>query len=340
MPWDSAQSRYVSESAAAARLFEAALRQAVPMNPRALQQAPLRVLVGANMPAVLVEVGYLTNAEQEDQLRGGEFQGRVVQAIADGIVRFDARRARAGRAAAAGARPDDRAPDVDRRRRLSRWPWASGGCSSSRSRAGRRRSRPTPPPPQVRTEPTAKIRARLFHLAEDGLRLQPVDSEVPFGDGTLEQGRQLDARAAAAAAATVRLGDPAGHDAEGRSISARRASRSSTSAPRRAARIAGGSLDEIFTVYSIVNTLTDNLPAIAAVQLLVDGHQVDTLAGHVDVRRPLRRTCAGPSCRAGGVSRHPRPRCRGTGQPPRRRSAQARERTGTHNRSTDDTGYG
>jgi spore germination protein GerM len=49
----------------------------------------------------------------------------------------------------------------------------------------------------------------------------------------------------------------------------------------------GGSLDEIFTVYSIVNTLTENLPAIAAVQLLVNGHQVDTLAGHVDVRRPL-----------------------------------------------------
>ena len=48
----------------------------------------------------------------------------------------------------------------------------------------------------------------------------------------------------------------------------------------------GGSLDEIFTVYSIVNTLTDNLPAITAVQLLVDGRQVDTLAGHVDVRRP------------------------------------------------------
>src|SRR5919107_1011541 len=49
----------------------------------------------------------------------------------------------------------------------------------------------TPAPPQVRTEPTAKIRARLFHLAEDGLRLQPVDVEVPFGEGTLEQGRQL-----------------------------------------------------------------------------------------------------------------------------------------------------
>ena len=91
VPWDSAQLHYVAQSAAAARLFEATLRQAVPMNLRALQQAPLRVLVGANMPAVLVEVGYLTNADQEAQLRSGDFQGRLVQAIAEGIVRFDMR---------------------------------------------------------------------------------------------------------------------------------------------------------------------------------------------------------------------------------------------------------
>jgi len=30
-----------------------------------------------------------------------------------------------------------------------------------------------------------------------------------------------------------------------------------------------------------------NLPAVTAVQLLVDGKEVDTLAGHVDLRRPL-----------------------------------------------------
>jgi len=89
--WDRAQARYLGESTAAARLFEAALRTVVPMNPRAVQQAPLLVLVGANMPAVLVEVGYLTNAEQDAQLRGGETQGRLAQAIADAIVRFDAR---------------------------------------------------------------------------------------------------------------------------------------------------------------------------------------------------------------------------------------------------------
>ena len=52
----------------------------------------------------------------------------------------------------------------------------------------------------------------------------------------------------------------------------------------------GGSLDEIFTVYSIVNALTVNLPAITRVQILVDGKEVDTLAGHVDLRHPLAKS--------------------------------------------------
>ena len=49
----------------------------------------------------------------------------------------------------------------------------------------------------------------------------------------------------------------------------------------------GGSLEELFTVYAIVNALTSNLPAINAVQILVNGQEVDTLVGHVDMRRPL-----------------------------------------------------
>jgi hypothetical protein len=35
--------------------------------------------------------------------------------------------------------------------------------------------------------------------------------------------------------------------------------------------------------------VTENLPAIRSVQILVDGREVDTLAGHVDLRRPLPR---------------------------------------------------
>ena len=52
------------------------------------------------------------------------------------------------------------------------------------------------------------------------------------------------------------------------------------------ARHTGGALDELFTVYAIVNALTVNLPAITRVQILVDGKEVDTLAGHVDLRHP------------------------------------------------------
>ena len=39
-------------------------------------------------------------------------------------------------------------------------------------------------------------------------------------------------------------------------------------------------------------SLTVNLPAVTSVQVLVDGKEVDTLAGHVDLRRPLAENLA------------------------------------------------
>lgn len=48
----------------------------------------------------------------------------------------------------------------------------------------------------------------------------------------------------------------------------------------------GGSTGEILTVYSIVSTLTQ-LPGIEAVQLLLDGAEIDTLVGHLDLSNPL-----------------------------------------------------
>ena len=49
----------------------------------------------------------------------------------------------------------------------------------------------------------------------------------------------------------------------------------------------GGSLDELLTVYALVNALTTNIAEVDAVQILVDGREVDTLAGHIDLRQPL-----------------------------------------------------
>ena len=50
----------------------------------------------------------------------------------------------------------------------------------------------------------------------------------------------------------------------------------------------GGTTGEMATVYSIVNTLTINLPEIQGVQILVDDRPVETLKGHMDLSRPLK----------------------------------------------------
>jgi N-acetylmuramoyl-L-alanine amidase len=91
--WEMAQARYIEHSSALAQAIEGALRERVPMSPRAIQQAPFRVLVGANMPAVLVEMGFITNADQERQLASDGFQSSVVEALVNGVIRFRDRQA-------------------------------------------------------------------------------------------------------------------------------------------------------------------------------------------------------------------------------------------------------
>lgn len=49
----------------------------------------------------------------------------------------------------------------------------------------------------------------------------------------------------------------------------------------------GGSTGELTTVYSIVNTMVENLPGVKEVQILLEGDEMETLAGHMDLSRPL-----------------------------------------------------
>ena len=88
IPWDLAQAAHVDASSRFASMLEEELEKRGPMGPRPLQQAPMRVLSGANMPAALVEIAYLTNAEQERTVQSADFQSGVAQAIFDAIVRF------------------------------------------------------------------------------------------------------------------------------------------------------------------------------------------------------------------------------------------------------------
>jgi spore germination protein GerM len=50
----------------------------------------------------------------------------------------------------------------------------------------------------------------------------------------------------------------------------------------------GGSSSELLTVYSIVNSLVMNIPEIKRVKILIEGRESMTLAGHIDLRFPLK----------------------------------------------------
>ncbi|MBN2431823.1 MAG: GerMN domain-containing protein [Acidobacteria bacterium] len=49
----------------------------------------------------------------------------------------------------------------------------------------------------------------------------------------------------------------------------------------------GGVLEELATIYSIVNTIVDNVPGVERVRILVEGEERSTLAGHLHLSRNL-----------------------------------------------------
>ena len=140
-----------------------------------------------------------------------------------------------------------------------------------------------PAPPAGR-----KIKARLFYVAEDGTHLTGVEREIAYGEGTVAQANEIVAAQLAPVTEPLVSAVPAGTTLRALFISARGDAYVDFSRDMIAAH-PGGSTTELLTVYTIVNALTENLPAVHAVQLLVDGKEVDTIAGHVDLRRPLEK---------------------------------------------------
>ena len=140
--------------------------------------------------------------------------------------------------------------------------------------------------------PVRKITATLYYVSEDGMSLTPVQREVPFAASVAEQARAIvEAQIAAPAAATPPLLSAIPADVKLRDVFLTERGDAFVDLSRElTANHPGGTLDELFTVYSIVNAVTVNLPAVARVQILVDGREVDSLAGHVDLRHPLAKS--------------------------------------------------
>lgn len=90
--WDLAQSAHLKESSELAESIQVELNGVSETASRGIKQAPFRVLVGATMPAVLVEVAFISNPDQEKQLRNPEFQQAIADAVARAVVRFFGKR--------------------------------------------------------------------------------------------------------------------------------------------------------------------------------------------------------------------------------------------------------
>lgn len=144
-------------------------------------------------------------------------------------------------------------------------------------------------PGQAQPGPERKINVTLFFVSEDGLALVGAPREVPFGEPIAEQARLIVEAQLGAAPSPLANAIPQGTSLKAVYLSERGDAFVDLSGNITASHT-GGVLDELFTVYALVNALTVNLPAITRVQILIDGKEVDTLAGHVDLRHPLNKS--------------------------------------------------
>ncbi|MBR4196186.1 MAG: N-acetylmuramoyl-L-alanine amidase [Synergistaceae bacterium] len=84
---DLQQNNKISESTDfAAMLYNAGVRSGLPM--RRVAQAPFFVLRGAGMPAVLLEIGFVTNANESRILTTPQYQQRIAAAMSEGIANY------------------------------------------------------------------------------------------------------------------------------------------------------------------------------------------------------------------------------------------------------------
>ncbi len=131
-----------------------------------------------------------------------------------------------------------------------------------------------------------RIKATLFYVAADGMQLAPSERDVLFADSPSEQGKRIIEALLGPAPSGLVSAIPPGTTLRGLYVGQHGDAYVDFGTSLRTNH-PGGSQNEILTVYAIISALTTNLPAITSVQILVDGHEIDTLAGHVDLRRPL-----------------------------------------------------
>lgn len=160
---------------------------------------------------------------------------------------------------------------------------------------GQRLAQPTPdaePAPKAAEATPAvgpHISATLYFVSEDGTSLTGVPIDVPLRDTPAAQARALvEAQLSTEPPTPLTRAVPEGVTVRGVFLTGRDDAYVDLDGTFVSA-LPGGSHNELMAAYAIVSVVTTNLSQVQRVQILIDGREVETLTGHVDLREPLRK---------------------------------------------------
>ena len=86
--WDLAQSQFQEESSRLAEIVQDSMTQSLKIPSRGVKQAGVYVLGGAAMPAILIEIGFVTNPQEERKLREARYRDDIARAIATALAEY------------------------------------------------------------------------------------------------------------------------------------------------------------------------------------------------------------------------------------------------------------
>lgn len=144
---------------------------------------------------------------------------------------------------------------------------------------------PTPTPPTGAVERT--INVKLFFGAEDDSGLVIEERTVPFSNDLAHQIESVVAELIAGSRQGLASTLPPDTRVLGAFVTGRGVAYVNLSKEVQAG-LPGGSHAELISVYSLVDSIASNFPAVSRVQILIEDQPVAALAGHIDLSRPLR----------------------------------------------------
>src|SRR5213594_147715 len=86
--WDLAQSEFQVESSRLAEVVHDSMTQTLRISSRGVKQAGFYVLGGAAMPAILLEIGFVTNPREERKLKDTKYRDEIARAIFAGLAEY------------------------------------------------------------------------------------------------------------------------------------------------------------------------------------------------------------------------------------------------------------